>query len=63
MNKTIVTLYQDYLKLTGNKQVAALLVHSQIMASFDETLISIYEDVKKLIPQTLLQKILGKLLQ
>jgi len=54
------TRYQDYLKLTGNAQSAALLVHSEVLASFDETILSIYEDAKRSVPRTMLKSLLEK---
>lgn len=52
-------LYNEYLKLTGDPSAAALLVHAQTLSSFDETLLSIYEDAKKYIPGSMLKRFLA----
>ena len=60
MNEKITALYQKYLKLTGDANAASLLVASETLASFDETLVSIYQDAKSAVPGMVLKNLLKK---
>jgi hypothetical protein len=63
MNKKILAQYSEYFTITGDAQAAASLVHSQAVASLDETVMSIYEDVKSQISKGIVKNLMARYLK